>query len=313
MFQTFVAILLLSHLSGGNGSTINKARDLEGIRVERDTEDCEGVTKQGVFRVYRVTECISNTIEAFNAVIETPDEKPDYEERKTCNFLTSLMDCGQHLRKCYTEDLVQRKLDAMMKTSLDDLLAEVVHGEEYAWDSDKCPIVKAYKQRSECAADWHSCFSRLRTKNNHDSLRHRWTDEYLASKSCKIMTGVNDCRQLLTNCQTDEYVKNEWNKYMKMYSEMVKMKYFKAWDSQKCPVFMEYVESQADLEAVTVEETDSEDTEDTRIHKKKTEDKKKTKDTRRATTEKHERSGSDYVTFSTPIMVLTYLASYAYM
>ena len=64
------------------------------------------------------------------------DGRPNYKERKLCNFVTGTINCNHMLLgHCYTESDIAR-------ISFYDLHDEAFARDYPAWDTEKCPAVK---------------------------------------------------------------------------------------------------------------------------------------------------------------------------
>jgi len=287
---TIVAILLMRNFS--QGIAANLARDPQSLRVKRDVE-FEGGEE------YKV--CEKKILGATSLAIKTPDERTDFFERKICNFLTSLEEvCGKTLTdNGFSEDKVMRIVDKTIEKYVEELVGPVVRGK--AWDYEKCPVVKTYKERKECEADYQACMDRTLNEflENISDLGKNfdWRANYVERKSCNMATGVSECRQLMKKCHSDEFIRKEWDSWMAMMIE--KTKKYPAWDSQKCPVFKEYLEQKAAAEKTTTTTTPS----------------TTTTTTRRPITEQQQRktypaSGSEYLTYSTAVILVLNMICY---
>ena len=66
------------------------------------------------------------------------DGRPDWEARKSCNYLTAAIDdCGNSLKGCYPDEDVEALKD--MQTGI---VFEEMESSIEEWDSDKCPAIK---------------------------------------------------------------------------------------------------------------------------------------------------------------------------
>merc|ERR1712002_510700 len=93
--------------------------------------------------------CRTQAYATFKEAIERgTDKRPDWMARKSCNYLTDIVDkCGNILVGCKTQAEVDQEKDKQLK----DSLAQVKeHLRE--WDSTKCPAVKAHEERVKAAA-----------------------------------------------------------------------------------------------------------------------------------------------------------------
>jgi len=83
------------------------------------------------------------------AIVAGDDGRPDYVERKTCNYVTAAIeDCSAFLYDCYSVDHVEQLKNNQLELILNKLNKQVKN-----WDSKKCPPFKAYldqlKQKSQ--------------------------------------------------------------------------------------------------------------------------------------------------------------------
>jgi len=247
-FHTLVEIFLLSNFS--QGISANVARYPRSLRVERDAEDEGG-------EEYKV--CLMKIDRDTASALDKPDERADFTERKICNLLTNLEEeCGKVLvDNGFSEDRVLRILDGTIKNLMNGLLAPFVRG--VAWDLEKCPVVKTYTERMACEAEYQSCFDRTLDEylENISNLEKNfdWRANYVERKSCNMVTGVSECKQLMKDCHSDEFIKKEWDTMMELVIE--KTKAYPAWDSQKCPVVKEYLEQKAAAKETSTTSTPS--------------------------------------------------------
>merc|ERR1719376_109223 len=99
----------------------------------------------------RFKECTNKAYENFMKVFRKGDDgkKPDWLARKSCNYLTeSVETCGdKQVGVCFTQDEVDKKKDEQLKTALEQIKTNIP-----AWDSKKCPAMKAHLDRLAAAA-----------------------------------------------------------------------------------------------------------------------------------------------------------------
>merc|ERR1711872_23355 len=77
------------------------------------------------------------------------DKRPDWLARKSCNYLTDIVDkCGNILVGCQTQAEVDQEKDEQLKDSLAHVEKNVPN-----WDSTKCPATKAHEERVKAAAE----------------------------------------------------------------------------------------------------------------------------------------------------------------
>merc|ERR1719228_2437162 len=83
------------------------------------------------------------------AIARGNDRRPDWMARKSCNYITDSIDkCGNILVGCQTQAEVDQEKDKQLKDSLAQVKEHVP-----AWDSTKCPAVKAHEERVKAAAE----------------------------------------------------------------------------------------------------------------------------------------------------------------
>merc|ERR1712055_743013 len=117
---------------------------VEGARVRR--EACTGV-QQTESRT-NFEDCTKKAYTEYTVAITAGDDgKKDWFSRKSCNYLTAAVDtCGDELLTCLPQDMVNVQKDAQVKSIITQLESQV-----NTWDSNKCPVVVAYKQRLAAA------------------------------------------------------------------------------------------------------------------------------------------------------------------
>jgi len=83
-----------------------------------------------------------------NAYSAGDDGKPDWLARKSCNYIVeAIEDCGNNMiGECETKEAVTAMKDEQIKSILAQLKTSIS-----AWDSDKCPAVKAHVDRIKAA------------------------------------------------------------------------------------------------------------------------------------------------------------------
>jgi len=76
------------------------------------------------------------------------DKRPDWLARKSCNYLTDIVDkCGNILVGCKTQAEVDQEKDRQLKENLANVKEKLL-----TWDSTKCPAIKAHEERVKAAA-----------------------------------------------------------------------------------------------------------------------------------------------------------------
>merc|ERR1712115_640257 len=116
---------------------------VQAIRVKRS--DCRTVMN-------RYNECIRRSyVDYQNAYSQGEDGRPDWQARKTCNYITaSIGECPSQLLTggCKTQEEVTTMKDALIGETLKRVKETVDH-----WESTKCPAVRSYMQRT----GWSHC------------------------------------------------------------------------------------------------------------------------------------------------------------
>merc|ERR1712142_45957 len=93
--------------------------------------------------------CRTQAYATYKEAIERgSDKRPDWMARKSCNYLTGTIDkCGNILVGCKTQAEVDQEKDEQLKERM-----AYVKEKLRAWDSTKCPAVKAHEERVKAAA-----------------------------------------------------------------------------------------------------------------------------------------------------------------
>jgi len=110
----------------------------------QETPECLEATKE-------FEACKAKAYKNYQAVFQKGDDnRPDWLARKSCNYLTETLEtCGASMvGPCFSEDQLTEKKDKQMAGALEQI-EELVKG----WDSSKCPVVTAYKERLQAAED----------------------------------------------------------------------------------------------------------------------------------------------------------------
>jgi len=192
-------------------------------------------------------QCVNKKQAVFNKAVEAGyDGKRDLLERKFCNFIASVEEgCDpMMIGHCYNEKEANMWLDMNLAVILD-----TVQSLFRAWDSEKCPVAKAYFKRMEEAridegsnsgckevrSEFNDCRKEASTvyvnamRDGHDGRPH-WE----ARKMCNFETALLiDCpKHLLGPCHTEEQVSKM------SFWELIDESDFldiDEWDSDKCP------------------------------------------------------------------------------
>merc|ERR1712179_42633 len=102
----------------------------------RDTSQCAE-------NIERFNECAKKAYENFMKVFRQGDDgkRPDWLARKSCNYLTeSVETCGnKQVGVCFTQEEIDKKKDEQLKIALEQVRTNIP-----AWDSNKCPAIKAH-------------------------------------------------------------------------------------------------------------------------------------------------------------------------
>jgi len=113
------------------------------VRGNKDVAECNKVR----------TEFNACTRKAHETYLEEmkkkEDGRPDFAARKACNYLEEAIEnCSNHLmdHQCNSEEEVTTMKDAQLKKVLINLDSSIA-----AWDSCKCPTVKAHIDRAKKA------------------------------------------------------------------------------------------------------------------------------------------------------------------
>jgi len=205
--------------------------------------------------------CINRAYEAYRkSLIIGDDGRPNWMARKTCNYMTSAIDHCTNLLigGCHTESEVNKMKDNEIKGILEQLKSSID-----AWDSDKCPPVRAHIKRmrgeeekscSQVTTDYNKCTKEA--LKDHMAAIGRGYDgrpDWVARKTCNYMTAaVEDCTMILIGpCNTEEEVTR-----MKDYQFQGILNQLatnvEEWDSAKCPAVKAHVDRQGQVaEGVT--------------------------------------------------------------
>merc|ERR1711872_762292 len=92
--------------------------------------------------------CRTQAYATFKEAIERgTDKRPDWMARKSCNYLTDIIDkCGNILVGCKTQAEVDQEKDEQLKENLANVKEKLL-----TWDSTKCPAIKAHEERVKAA------------------------------------------------------------------------------------------------------------------------------------------------------------------
>jgi len=198
-------------------------------------------------------ECVSDSWDGFSTD-GTPDERPDFLERKICNQITDTYEnCTNILRDCFPQEKITFWIDNDLSTFQSNLMQEP---DFRNFDFEKCPPLRHMSERkasvpnatAECQTameSFHDC--------RHKSLVEREEPEddgkpdFKERMRCKVETDwlVTCPDKLLGVCKTEEEIQ------MMQFWEVVSDKFeYSDWDSDmidKCPAVKNLVTSWNDL------------------------------------------------------------------
>jgi len=124
LFAVFVLTFFTNSISGSS------------LKVNKDI--CE--QKEEEFLL-----CSDSAYEEYRkAIVAGDDGRPDWMARKSCNYVTAAVeDCMNELiGECYSEEEINRKKDNQLDGKMEQLSESISE-----WDSEKCPVIKAYLKR----------------------------------------------------------------------------------------------------------------------------------------------------------------------
>jgi len=119
---------------------LGETEDTEETQV---TPECSEATKE-------FEACKAKAYKNYQTVFAKGDDnRPDWLARKSCNYLTETLEtCGESmLGTCFSEDQLIEEKDKQIAAALGQV--EKIG----KWDSSKCPVVTAYKERLQATAD----------------------------------------------------------------------------------------------------------------------------------------------------------------
>jgi len=243
--ETMLALLLLLTVSHGEGGRI----------VKRDANTCSPQLEE------EKSKCLTRAYDEFQKVFQAGDDgkKPDWLARKACNYVTSVLHCGNLLvGECITLEELNKMKDEQIQPIISQL-EQTTRG----WDSEKCPAVRASLRRingevdeeeKEDTKDDKSCSPELFeacTMDAYTAYKSSITagpdgrPDWLARKSCNYMTAaVEECGNMMVGtCNTEEEVVVLKDlQYQGILNQLAE--HVKEWDSEKCPVTKAYLERQ---------------------------------------------------------------------
>jgi len=95
--------------------------------------------------------CTKQAYADYKTVFQAGDDKkkPAWLARKSCNYLTNAMKCGEKLiGTCHTEDEMIQQKDEQIAANLETVTKFVQD-----WDSSLCPVVREYQERLQAASE----------------------------------------------------------------------------------------------------------------------------------------------------------------
>jgi len=110
----------------------------------QETPECLEATKEA-------EACRLKAYKNYQAVFQKGnDNRPDWMARKSCNYLTETIEtCGASMvGPCYSEDQLNEEKDKQIAVALKQVESQVT-----GWDSSKCPVITAHKERLQAAPD----------------------------------------------------------------------------------------------------------------------------------------------------------------
>jgi len=221
--------LLLFLLSSTNG-------DLSGFK----DADC-------VVRMEAAHECKSDARAHYDEALEEDDGKPDFQERKFCNWMTdSYETCTSFIvGNCFSEEEVNFWVDNDLMNQLEGL--EDLYKN---WDSQKCPPFrkmlerKALKESSgqvesdecdEALQTFQDC--RQRALTEFEEATDDGEPDFAERMQCNVETAWLDCpNKLLGVCKTQTEI--ERIQYWELINDDFE---FENWKRDNCPVVKEVV------------------------------------------------------------------------
>ena len=172
------------------------------------------------YKIEAVHECSSDAWDIMDGAIDTPDGRPDFQERKYCNYMTATYEnCTNIISDCFPQEEINFWIDNNLSNYM-DVIKEIYSN----WDS------------------FHDCRQNLwqNEKKTEDDGR----PDFEERKRCNFETSWPSTYpdKLLGACKTEEDLKRmqSW--------ELVSDKFeHKNWDTDKCPAVKESVTSWNDL------------------------------------------------------------------
>jgi len=229
---TILAIIGLTEIT--QGSAVREKRELSA--------ECEEDLK-------KFETCYMKSVEDFSKATESgDDDRPDMLERKTCNWMTAIVDDCQKVLvpKCFSQSYSDGVLEKYIKRIL-----KVAKIEAKSWDNDKCPAVKKFMERVQadetCEDDlvkFESCYKK--TVDDYSTATEGGDDGKPGleeRKTCDMMTNIiKVCQKLLLqNCGSQKYANQVMDKYLKKILAVVHTEVDK-WDSNKCSAVRDFEE-----------------------------------------------------------------------
>jgi len=200
-----------------------------------------------VVRMEAVHECKSDAWEHFWEVYYDNDGRPDYEERKFCNLMTSITDnCTQSIvGSCFQDEEVNFWIDNDLSNYLDGLEELYTN-----WDTQKCPPFrkmlerKALKEKemqsgtSQCQVkmkEFHKCRQTALLEKEASDYNNDGRKDFSERKQCNFETAWLTCpKKLLGVCKTQAEI--ERVQYWQLINDDFE---FENWEADKCPAVKE--------------------------------------------------------------------------
>jgi len=200
-------------------------------------------------KIEAVHECSSDAWEIMDVALETPDGRPDFQERKYCNYMTAAYEnCTNILHGCFPQEEINFWIDNDLSNYMDGI--EEIYSN---WDNQKCPPFRHMLERkasapsasAECQTameSFHDC--RQKSLVEWEVTEDDGRPDFEERKRCNFETAwLATCPdKLLGVCKTEEEIKRM------QFWELVSDKFeYENWDTDKCPAVKEAVTSWNDL------------------------------------------------------------------
>jgi len=88
--------------------------------------------------------CMDKALEVFQRSVENSDGRPDFYERKGCNFLEDYLDCAAPLMSCFDDD-IKEMVAKKLYSNYEEFVAPAMFD---GWDPSKCPALQIMLQQT---------------------------------------------------------------------------------------------------------------------------------------------------------------------